>query len=77
MEALNYETKRRSGRTTRLADQYIQQFFDIGEVKISDHTNHRDSNRHLIKVICSRLDNEHRHIEYDVDFGQLIIKRRD
>ena len=74
---MKYETKRRSGRTTRLADQYIQQFFDVGEVKITDHTKHTESSKHLIKVICGRLDNEHRHVEYDVDFSQLIVKRRD
>jgi len=71
------EQNRRSGRTTRLCDQSIQELFNIGKVKIFDHTRHTESNKHLIKMICNRLDNEHRHVEYDVDIKQLIIKLKE
>lgn len=62
-----FKTIRRSGRTTRLADQYIQQLFEFGEVKIKDHTNNRVSNENLFNIVKDRLRYEHeRFLDYEI-----------
>lgn len=54
---------RRTGRTTRLADNYIQQLFSKGFVEVRDHyTDGRLGHEHLFSVICNRLRSEHSHL---------------
>lgn len=54
---------RRTGRTTRLADNYIQQLFFEGFVVVKDHhTSGRSGHVHLFSVIFNRLKNEHPHL---------------
>jgi len=57
-----------SGRTTRLADHYIQKLFDnLGEwVRIFYHFPERRADEMLAVKICRRMEMEH-HITLDVD----------
>lgn len=62
---------RKSGRTTRLADEAIQALFHLGECYIWDH--HLDgksmkANKHLFEVVMRRLDIEHHHIMGRIQF---------
>jgi hypothetical protein len=51
---------RGTGRTTRLADAYIQELFTKGEIIVEDH-NPKDS-RYLLYKIERRLDLEHSYV---------------
>lgn len=56
----------RTGRTTRLADDYIQQLFSEGFVVVRDHhTSGRSGHEHLFSIIFNRLKNEHHHLFAD------------
>jgi hypothetical protein len=59
---------RRSGRTTRQADAYIQKLFACGTVRIADHYSFdpgrnkhtaEDMNERLLRIILDRLKREH------------------
>lgn len=78
------DTERRTGRTTRLIDQMVQEFFINGRVGITDHhkTNDRTTFDNLIrdnkKKLLSRLANEHRLFagkDIEIDGDWLINKR--
>lgn len=59
------DNNRASGRTTRLTDKYIQEFFNNGTTGyIADHYGDHRANTMLYKRICFRLDLEHPHISY-------------
>lgn len=64
-----------SGRTTRLADKYIQKLFDNpGEwVRISDHFPGRKADEMLMVKVCRRVEMEH-HITLDVDFCYCSLR---
>lgn len=67
--------KRRSGRTTRLADHYIQLLFTWGEVEVEDHTTMRESNEHLLNIISRRLSLEHPCMKFIISSeNERIIK---
>lgn len=69
---------RKSGRTTRLIDDYIQLLFttDKGStIKVRDHTPSNDAHRQLIEKIVRRLKNEHPNIVVDVDYRERTIRR--
>jgi len=51
---------RRTGRTTRLIDGYIQQLFEEGSVLIKDHHDSPDSHCYLFRKVLARLKAEHR-----------------
>lgn len=53
------ERGRATGRTTRLADAYIQELFKTGNIKIYDHHNSQQSHKRLSKIIWRRLEIEH------------------
>ena len=56
------EEARRTGRTTRQADAYIQMLFDDGEIEVKDHADGGKNgicNAALAYIIMSRLQNEH------------------
>lgn len=56
---------RASGRTTRLADMYIQLLFATGKIYVTDHHKSERSNLMLVDIIRRRLDIEH-HVRCDV-----------
>lgn len=64
--------KRKSGRTTRLADQIIQDLFDEDRdfAVIADHYQHRAFHVRLKEIVLSRLEREHGILRED-----LIVKR--
>lgn len=57
---------RRSGRTTRLVDQYIQELLNCPDsfpwIEIPDHHEgggHYEANKHLVHILLNRLRSEH------------------
>ena len=72
------EDKRKSGRTTRLIDNYIQLLFDVDRgttIKVRDHYPSNDAHRMLIDKIVNRLKNEHVGLDFEVDYRERTIKR--
>ena len=68
------KSKRRTGRTTRLADRYIQQLFKDGEITIVDHTDIDESSLNLLYIISQRLNREHPNTNYTVSYNPYKIK---
>lgn len=73
-KAPTVQEDRASGKTTRLADFYIQELFTNKgtPVKIVDHSSggeDHNANRHLCGIIINRLFGEHAYqpFEYDKD----------
>jgi hypothetical protein len=68
---------RQSGQSTRLLDQYIQEFFTKGSVRVIDHHGTRDAHRLLLEKFIKRLHAEHRGVLYRIDVKdtQRVIKR--
>ena len=70
---------RATGRTTRAADDAIQELFHLGECYVWDH--YKDgkdfkSNRRLSEIILSRISNEHPQIidQLEIRFeGKYIV----
>lgn len=52
-------TGRRSGRSTRLIDIFIQKLFNTGAVEIFDHHRSIDATKDLFGRFCDRLNHEH------------------
>jgi hypothetical protein len=53
-------TDRRSGRTTRLVDLYIQVLFEAGHVVVIDHAHSiRPAHRNIMEMLRRRLQTEH------------------
>ena len=72
-------TTRKSGRTTRLVDEYIQLLFDVNKgetIKVSDHYPSNDAHRMLLDKIANRLKNEHVGLEFEIDYRERTIKRK-
>lgn len=63
--------KRRSGRTTRLADQAIQEIFKNGQVIVQDHHRTSVSSSALVNIITLRLALEHRIQSHQIVKKQL------
>lgn len=57
-EILDDDKHRGTGRTTRLADSYIQQLYKDKIVTVTDHHNHNNAHRYLADLICKRIKNE-------------------
>ena len=69
---------RKSGRTTRLIDDYIQLLFttDKGSlIKVRDHFPTNDAHRMLMDKIIERMKNEHPGVELDVNYRERTIRR--
>ena len=50
---------RKTGKTTRLADQCIQCLFTNNKVAVIDHHGTQESSFYLLGIILDRLENEH------------------
>lgn len=51
---------RRRGNTTRMADMFVQRFFETLEpIQIFDHYGSRKSSIRLMRIILERLKSEH------------------
>lgn len=71
------EDKRKSGRSTRLVDQYIQLLFEVDKgtnVKVRDHYPSNDAHRQLLDRIIKRLKNEHPDLQFEYDVRERTIK---
>ena len=74
------EKGRATGRTTRLADAFIQELFKTGHIKIIDHYNSRDAHKRLFNIICRRLELEHgnqHHFQFKPQTFEIKIKNYD
>ena len=72
------EEKRKSGRTTRLIDSYIQLLFEVEKgqrVKVRDHYPSNDAHRQLLEKIIRRLKNEHEGLQFEYDLRERTITR--
>lgn len=76
----NYENSilapRASGRTTRLADMYIQLLFSTGRIKVQDHHRDPQSDRFLTKIIVRRLQIEHPCVRFEVQDNLIYCPER-
>lgn len=54
-----YGTPRRTGQSTRLVDQYVQQLFTFGEIEVRDHFDSVSLHELLTERVLLRLKNEH------------------
>lgn len=71
------DEKRKSGRSTRLVDQYIQLLFEVDKgtnVKVRDHYPSNDAHRQLLDRIIKRLKNEHPDLQFEYDVRERTIK---
>ena len=66
--------ERRSGRTTRIVNEIIEELFKNGEAICEDHYNSSDSNRMLSKLVWRRLNSEHPHVATIFDSSNGILK---
>lgn len=62
MREKEMEDLRRTGRTTRLVDQYIQDLFNNPGKWIVMQDHHDNGNKHLFRIINRRLAIEHQEI---------------
>lgn len=72
------DDKRKSGRTTRLIDSYIQLLFEVekgANIKVRDHYPSNDAHRQLLDKIINRLKNEHPELQFEYDVRERTIKR--
>jgi len=58
---------RKTGRTTRLADIYIQELFNRGEIYVIDHHPTRQASKYLVDIILRRLEFEHPSVKVQVE----------
>lgn len=78
LQEMDSQGLRRSGRTTRLADSYIQELFDKGTITVADHFTHSENgrpfpnaSRNLFDVVSTRMEREHKG-----DFYNLVLDVR-
>lgn len=76
------EVYRRTGRSTRMIDEMVQQLFSKGEVIVSDHYYSPDNDqptRNNLNTLLKRLYNEHGvakdHVTYDERKRKLTLKK--
>lgn len=69
LEQLSELSLRKTGRSTRLADSYIQQLYNnVGEwVTIKDHYISKTADSILLNIICKRLSLEHPATKIEID----------
>ena len=67
-------SERASGRTTRLADTYIQLLFKTGRIIVHDHHNDGRSNTYLARHIMDRIQIEHGRERFIIKGNQIEIK---
>jgi hypothetical protein len=75
---------RRSGRTTRLIDAYVQELFTKGEVVVLDHwcwwfgkediESVYKANMHIFHRFMDRMMVDHQGIELEVDKKKVTVK---
>ena len=79
MEANQIELTRRStGRTTRLLDNLIQNFFSLEKdeyILVLDHEPNSNAHRELLEKFRKRMELEHPHVQYEIINYNRCIKK--
>jgi hypothetical protein len=80
-EELKELSYRASGRTTRIVDELVQEFFNkpFGtKILVCDHYGTRQADEHVLRKLCKRIEAEH-HVKYHIihEGGLLYIVRDD
>lgn len=73
------ETSRATGKTTRIVDKLIQEFFEkpMGtKIAIVDHYPERRADEFLLNVFMKRLESEHPSATCKIHRGELIMIER-
>lgn len=66
---------RRTGKSTRLADSYIQELFTSGNIKVKDcWKNNHALDKDLFEKIVRRLSIEHPNMNFKFRKGDLTIE---
>lgn len=73
---------RRSGRTTRLIDAYVQELFTKGEVVVLDHwwpgkediESPYKANNHIFHKFMDRMMVDHQGIDLEVNKNKITVK---
>lgn len=65
---------RRTGTTTRMVDDYIQDLFKTGSIEVIDHWDTRKSNVRVMDIIIRRLKHEHPATQLKVSRCNLSIE---
>lgn len=73
-EGISFKNHRATGRTTRLADNCVQEFFDNGFCFTKDHWGTKDSDRRLMEIVLRRLYLEHNITSNMVDIDKSHFK---
>lgn len=75
LQDLEQDKYRRTGRTTRLCDDFIQKLFqNVGkEIQIYDHYVTYSSDDMLTEKITNRLKLEHPHVKWEVRRGNGCV----
>lgn len=71
LQDLEQDKYRRTGRTTRLCDDFIQKLFqNVGkEIQICDYYGTRSADEMLAHKIIRRLELEHPHVKPNIRFS--------
>lgn len=83
-EVINQNQLRRSGKSTRLIDWYVQQLFAIGKIVVKDHVadvekiddvEYKPIHQNLHSKVMHRLQSEHPQVKYkECDRDTLVIE---
>ena len=65
------EQKRRTGETTRILDNAVQELFNTGSVKLRDTHENSNAGRHILNTLLKRLKIEHNIEQKDLDIDLL------
>ena len=64
---------RRTGKSTRLIDEYIQVLFNDGVIEVRDHYLSREADNFLTSKIMRRLQSEHPGVNIKLNANSNII----
>lgn len=67
------DSKKASGRTTRLADAYIQLLFTTGSIKVVDHHYSSRVPLYLMDTIIRRLKSEHPGVLFSIKYDTITL----
>ena len=64
---------RRTGRSTRLVDKYIQELFTTGLAVVLDHHHSNEADYDLLNRVAKRMSIEHSHVLFVTDKRKCTI----
>ena len=65
--------RRRSGRTTRLVNEAIDELYEKGSVELKDHNDSPIATINLLRKVLYRLHNEHSHMNYSHEANKIFF----